>query len=168
MAKMPADSALRRMRIIAIAMLLLLFTGEARAQKASGEPGQRSLAHRGLGGFPVGCNKCHDSGQGVPNEKCLACHTHQPLRERIKAGKGYHATDEVKKEQCKKCHPEHVEEPPGSGKGRKSTIDWKPVGGKANFNHRLTGWPLDGAHRFQECEKCHNTKYPETKLPTYL
>ncbi len=156
------------MRIFAIASVLLvsvlLHQGTARAQ----EPGPRSKAHQGLGGFPVGCNKCHDSGNGVPDDKCLACHTHQKLRARIQAGKGFHAQQDVKSKHCKVCHAEHKEEPPGSGKGRRTTIDWKPFGGKANFNHRLTGWPLDGAHRFQNCEKCHAEKYPESKLPTYL
>jgi hypothetical protein len=148
--------------------LALLFAG-TRALAQGPEPGPRSLAHKDLGAFPVGCNKCHDAGMGVPDEKCLACHTHQALRDRIKAGKGFHATDDVKAKKCKECHAEHKEEPPGSGKGRRTTIDWKPFGGsKKNFNHRLTGWPLDGAHRFQECEKCHSTKYPESKLPTYL
>lgn len=160
-----SEFALRRLSIIAlVASLLLLLCGSAFAQ----EPGPRSKAHQTLGGFPVGCNKCHDAGMGVPDDKCLACHTHQPLRARIKADKGFHATREVKRKKCKDCHAEHVEEPPGSGRGRRTTIDWKPFGGKRNFNHRLTGWPLEGTHRFQKCEKCHAKKYPETKLPTYL
>jgi hypothetical protein len=168
MAKLPADLVLHRLRIIAVAALLFLWEGTALAQSSAGEPGPRSLAHKGLGSFPVVCNKCHDAGQGVPNEKCLGCHTHQPLRDRIQANKGFHATQEVKSKPCKECHAEHIEEPAGSGKGRRTTIDWKPYNGKRNFNHRLTGWPLDGQHRTQECEKCHDKKYPETKLPTYL
>jgi hypothetical protein len=162
------SSAVRRLIPIIWLLLAVLSPKSASAQTATAEPGPRSKAHVGLGGFPVGCNKCHESGFGVPDDKCLACHTHQPLRDRIQAGKGFHATDDVKKKKCKECHGEHKEEPPGSGKGRKTTIDWKPFGGKANFNHRLAGWPLEGQHRFQECEKCHAKKYPETKLPTYL
>ncbi len=143
----------------------LVYPGLARGQV---EPGPRSRAHQALGGFPIGCNKCHDSGNGVPDDKCLACHTHQKLRARILAGQGFHAQPDVKSKRCQACHAEHKEEPPGSGKGRRTTIDWRPFGGKANFNHHLTGWPLDGAHRFQRCEKCHAEKYPESKLPTYL
>ena len=76
--------------------------------------------------------------------------------------------EEVKKKRCKSCHAEHKEEPPGSGKGRRTTIDWRPFGGKRNFDHNLTGWPLDGTHRYTKCEKCHDKKYPQSKLPTFL
>lgn len=133
-----------------------------------GAPGPMSRAHKDLTSFPVDCNKCHEAGFGVPDEKCLACHTHQPLRARIRADKGFHAAPEVKQKACKDCHAEHVEEPPGSGRGKKTTIDWRPFGGQKNFNHKLTGWPLEGSHRFQACEKCHNKAYPESKLPTFL
>ena len=140
----------------------------AREVAAQGSPGPMSRAHRDLTSFPVDCNKCHEAGFGVPDDKCLACHTHQPLRQRIKAGKGFHATEEVKKERCKTCHAEHIEEPPGSGRGRRTTVDWRPFGGKRNFNHELTGWPLEGTHRYTKCEKCHDKKYPKSKLPSYL
>lgn len=145
--------------------LLALDAGTAWAQ---GSPGPMSRAHKDLDSFPVGCNKCHEAGYGVPDDKCLACHTHQPLRARIRAKKGFHAADEVKSKACKDCHAEHIEEPPGSGRGKKTTIDWRPFGGKRNFNHRLTGWPLEGTHRYTKCEKCHDGRYPKTKLPTYL
>ncbi len=135
---------------------------------AQGSPGPMSTAHRSLDSFPVGCNKCHEAGYGVPDKKCLACHEHQPLRARIRANKGFHAASEVKKKACKTCHVEHVEEPPGSGKGKKTTIDWRPFGGKRNFNHRLTGWPLEGSHRYVKCEKCHIKKSKKTRLRTYL
>ncbi|MEL7371556.1 MAG: hypothetical protein AAFN74_21720, partial [Myxococcota bacterium] len=148
------------------ALVLVLLSAELAS--GQGSPGPMSRAHRKLTSFPVDCNKCHEAGFGVPDDKCLACHTHQPLRQRIKAGKGFHATDEVKKEKCKTCHAEHVEEPPGSGRGRRTTIDWRPFGGKRNFDHALTGWPLEGTHRYTKCEKCHDKKYPQSKLPTYL
>ena len=133
-----------------------------------GSPGPMSRGHRALTSFPVDCNKCHEAGYGVPDDKCLACHTHQPLRRRINAGKGFHATRDVKKKKCKSCHAEHIEEPPGSGRGRRTTIDWRPFGGKRNFDHQLTGWPLEGTHRYTKCEKCHDKKYPQSKLPSYL
>lgn len=154
-------------RALAI-LVVLIGLGPGVPAFGQGSPGPMSHAHRDLTRFPVDCNKCHEAGFGVPNEKCLACHTHQPLRARIRAGKGFHATDEVERKNCRQCHAEHVEEPPGSGRGRHTTIDWRPFGGKRNFNHRLTGWPLEGAHRFQRCEKCHARKYPQTRLPTFL
>lgn len=127
-----------------------------------------SRGHSDLTSFPVDCNKCHSAGYGVPDDKCLACHTHQPLRRRIQANKGFHASTEVKGKACRECHAEHVEEPPGSGKGRSTLVDWKPFGGKRNFDHGLAGWPLEGKHRYQKCEKCHTESYPKTKLPSFL
>lgn len=135
----------------------------ARAQA----PGPLSAAHETLGG-PLDCGKCHEGGFGVPDALCLACHEHQGLRDRIKADKGFHADAEVKKKPCKDCHAEHKEEPPGSGKGRRTTVDWRPFGTKRNFEHQRTGWPLQGAHRFADCESCHVKKYKRTKLTSYL
>lgn len=135
----------------------------ARAQA----PGALSAGHIDYKG-PLDCVKCHEGGFGVPDEKCLGCHEHQPLRERIKAGKGFHADAEVKKKACKTCHAEHIEVPPGSGNGRKTTVDWTPFGGKRNFEHQRTGWPLQGAHRFQACEGCHKKQYKKTKVTTFL
>lgn len=149
---------------LVLAVVLHLATASTVRAQA---PGPMSRAHKELSG-PLNCNKCHAAGNSVPDDKCLACHTHQPLRARIRAKKGFHATDDVKAKACKDCHAEHVEEPPGSGRGRRTTIDWRPFGGKRNFNHRLTGWPLEGSHRFVKCEKCHDKKYPQSKLPTYL
>jgi hypothetical protein len=154
-----------RLTFVLLAGLLLLAPARVLAQ---GAPGPMSKGHSDLTAFPVDCNKCHEAGYGVPDDKCLACHTHQPLRARIRAGKGFHAAPEVKKQACKDCHAEHKEEPPGSGKGQKTTVDWRPFGGQRNFDHGLTGWPLEGTHRFQKCEKCHDQKYPKTKLTTYL
>ena len=139
------------------------FSGPAFAQS----PGPMSRGHAELDGA-VDCNKCHAAGYGVPNDKCLSCHTHQPLRRRIQAGRGFHASEDVKGKECRSCHPEHIEEPPGSGRGRRTLVDWKPFGGKRNFDHDLAGWPLEGQHRYQKCEKCHTDKYPKSKLRSYL
>lgn len=148
---------------LASSLALAFSAGSAFAQS----PGPMSAGHADMNGA-LDCNKCHDAGFGVPDAKCLGCHEHQQLRDRIKANKGFHADKEVKEKTCSKCHAEHVQEPPGSGKGRKTTIDWRPFGGKKNFEHQRTGWPLQGAHRFEDCEACHKKKYKTTKLPNYL
>lgn len=158
---------MRTARLIFVLLLGICALAPVRSL-AQGAPGPMTRAHKDLSSFPVDCNKCHEAGYGVPDDKCLACHTHQPLRARIRAGKGFHAAPDVKKQACKDCHAEHKEEPPGSGKGRRTSVDWRPFGGQRNFDHGLTGWPLEGTHRFQKCEKCHDKKYPETKLTTYL
>src|SRR5215510_1088014 len=71
--------------IIAAASLLVT----ARSAEAQ-SPGPMSAGHADMSGS-LDCNKCHDAGFGVPDEKCLSCHEHQPLRDRIRANKGFHA-----------------------------------------------------------------------------
>ncbi len=130
-------------------------------------PGPLSKGHEHLDG-PLDCVKCHEGGTGVPDSKCLGCHDHRELAKRIEAERGFHADAEVKGKPCKDCHAEHKEEPPGSGRGKRTTIDWRPFGGKRNFTHQRAGWPLEGAHRFQKCEKCHTRKSKKTKLTIFL
>lgn len=130
-------------------------------------PGPMSKGHAHLNGA-LDCQKCHEGGTGVPEKKCLGCHDHRDLRQRIEAGKGFHADEEVRSKACKDCHAEHKEEPPGSGQGRKTTVDWRPFGGRQNFPHQRAGWPLTGAHRAQKCEKCHEKKMPKTGLTSFL
>ncbi|MBI2374621.1 MAG: hypothetical protein HYV07_11555 [Deltaproteobacteria bacterium] len=152
-----------RIRFVLAALALCIARG-AFAQDIA--PGPMSRGHDHLTG-PLSCAKCHEGG-GVPDKKCLGCHDHKDLRLRIDAGKGFHATEDVKSKACKDCHPDHREEPPGSGKGRRTTIDWRPFGGQRNFEHQRTGWPLEGAHRFTKCEKCHDQSSKKTGLPIYL
>lgn len=149
---------------LAFALLSTLgLSGRAEAQA----PGPMSKGHEHLAGL-TDCEKCHEGGTGVPDKKCLGCHDHRDLRQQIEAGKGFHASKEVKKDKCKDCHAEHIEQPVGSGKGRKTTVDWRPFGGMRNFEHQLTGWPLQGAHRFQKCEQCHDKKSKRTGLTVFL
>ncbi|MBK8012634.1 MAG: cytochrome c3 family protein [Deltaproteobacteria bacterium] len=163
-------------RALLLGLGLALFVGlglaRPRVAGAQAPPGPMSRAHEDLGGS-LECNNCHlgsmgDGRSSVSDDKCLSCHTHQPLRARIRAGKGFHAAKEVTSKACADCHPEHREDRPGSGRGRRTTIDWKPFGTLRNFDHGLVGWPLEGAHRYQDCKKCHTKSYPKTKLPSYL
>ena len=72
-------------------------------------PGPMSKGHAHLNGA-LDCQKCHEGGTGVPEKKCLGCHDHRDLRQRIEAGKGFHADEEVRGKACKDCHAEHKEE----------------------------------------------------------
>ena len=159
----PVASALALIAALALAVLALLAPSTAHAQA----PGPMSKGHAHLSGA-LDCQKCHEGGAGVPDKQCLGCHDHRDLRQRIEAGKGFHADPEVKAKPCKDCHKEHVEEPPGSGKGRKTTVDWRPFGGLRNFPHQRAGWPLQGAHRFEKCESCHEKKLPKSGNTTFL
>nr|MBX2813511.1 hypothetical protein [Myxococcales bacterium] len=86
----------------------------------------------------------------------------------MRAGSGFHSSKEVKGKDCKTCHQEHLESPPGSGRRKRTLIDWKPYGGKKKFDHDLAGWSLEGQHAKQDCEKCHTKTYPISKLPSYM
>ena len=99
------------------------------------------------------CNDCHTGGRGLSNDKCLDCHDHSDLRDRIRAGQGFHASTEVKGKKCESCHLEH--------KGRQyDFMGWRAVvtGGYKKFDHQLTGWPLRGKHRSTDCTECHKSR----------
>lgn len=149
---------------LALVAFALTYASAALAQDIA--PGPMSRGHDHLTG-PLSCAKCHEGG-GVPDKKCLGCHDHANLRSQIEAAKGFHSNEDVKSKPCKECHLEHREDPPGSNKGRRTTVDWRPYGGQRNFEHQRTGWPLEGAHKFQKCEKCHTKKSTKTDTVIYL
>lgn len=121
----------------ALLVVLLLFPAALAAQLS---PGKLSQAHAKLEGS-ANCMKCHQTGKGVAPSKCLDCHT------AIKSSK-LHARPEYRA--CQTCHIEHH--------GREfDLVYWGKQGQKA-FDHRLTGWPLQGAHASQACQSCHTKK----------
>lgn len=125
------------------------------AQFGSLEPGKRITGHAKLD-----CTKCHTEGSGISDTKCLSCHEHRDLKNRIRANKGLHARKDFKKG-CEQCHAEH--------QGRKyNPIDWSPIGGKKKFKHKLTGYELEGAHRRVDCKECHTAKYKKSSRTKYL
>ncbi len=90
-----------------------------------------------------GCQQCHESGEGVTRERCLACH--KTLREHIAQRKGLHATVS---DSCVSCHPQH--------KGRDFNItDWRKAGGRDSFNHDVTKFSLKHHHANTACTACH-------------
>ncbi len=107
-------------------------------------PGKLNNVHKHLEGIE-NCTKCHLSGKKFSSENCLNCH--RILKERIKSGKGLHANPDYGS--CQKCHIEH--------QGTDSDlIYWSK--GKDNFDHRLTGYELKGAHQKLKCRQCHQPK----------
>lgn len=105
-------------------------------------PGPLSQPHAKLEGA-ANCLKCHEAGRGVSPAKCLSCHT--ALRARINAKKGLHA--QPNHQTCERCHNEH------HGRAFK-LIHWDP----SKFDHRVTGFPLEGAHAKTKCAECHKTR----------
>ena len=122
-------------------------------------PGELSNAHAYLEGVS-NCTKCHDVGNKVTRQKCLACH--QIIKTNILARKGYHASQEVSGKECVVCHNEHH--------GRNFQIirfDRK------NFIHSKTGFELKGVHARQDCKACHKPAFIQdarlkTKASTFM
>lgn len=108
-------------------------------------PGPLSEVHAHLEGLS-NCTQCHDLGHKVTNEKCLSCHS--LLNARIIEKKGFHVSTEVKGKDCVTCHNEHH--------GRKFEILRFDT---EKFDHRLTGYTLEGAHTKKKCKDCHKTAF---------
>jgi hypothetical protein len=107
-------------------------------------PGKLSKAHEKLEGITK-CQSCHEQGQKVTPQKCLACHA--PVAERIAKKFGVHK--DVKGD-CVACHAEH-----NGAEGQLRPFDQKA------FDHAVvTGFPLTGKHVLGEkgCAACHKSR----------
>jgi hypothetical protein len=74
---------------------------------------------------------------------------HREIQWQVQRKLGLHGQDDPPK--CARCHPEHV----GS---EFELIDWGD-GGQDAFDHRRTGWSLEGKHADQRCAQCHNPQF---------
>jgi hypothetical protein len=78
--------------------------------------------------------------------QCLDCHKDLAwLRERRLGLHGREGRD-----RCASCHPDHA------GTDFK-LVTWKE-GDSTRFDHRRTGWPLDGSHAETRCTDCHKAE----------
>ena len=108
-------------------------------------PGDLTQAHADLEGMS-NCTKCHDLGKKVSNTKCLDCH--KKIKKLIKKKLGYHSSKEVKNKDCFACHSEHH--------GRKFDMIRFD---EDHFDHKLTGYTLEGEHDVIDCRDCHKADY---------
>jgi hypothetical protein len=131
--------------VLALLVGVLGIAGRAEAQLGGlVSPGLLSNAHASLEGLR-NCAKCHEPGQRVTAERCLACH--KPVAERIAVKKGVHRDVG---DECVRCHVEHA--------GRDGELRPFDTG---NFRHAaVTGFPLDGKHAplAARCAACHKTR----------
>ena len=119
--------------------IALLWSAPLTAQLLS--PGKLAKPHAELEGIGQ-CTKCHQLGKKIDDNNCLECH--KLLAERVRAGQGYHAT---LKQPCADCHSDH--------RGLDyQMIRWIPE----EFDHRLTGFPLEEAHSRLKCAQCHKER----------
>jgi hypothetical protein len=118
-----------------LGILLVVLAGQG--WKASTAPGPSGKGHESVEGD---CDACHLPFKGLPNEKCLTCHTEL---------KKFHAS--VAAQKCVACHTDH--------KGHDADMTKRPA--LASFDHALTGMPLVGAHKNVTCAKCHTKPITE-------
>ena len=137
--------------------MVLLLVGQYAFGQLS--PGDLAQAHAHLEGLS-NCTQCHEIGNKVTNQKCLACH--KEIKSLIRKKKGYHASKEVKNKNCFQCHNDH------HGRSFKLVkFD------EDKFDHDLAGYKLKGEHKKIDCKECHKPdnikekKYKE-KRKTFL
>lgn len=126
------------MKLVVLAMLVM----SGSLVRAQTSPGPLSLPHVRLEGA-ANCVQCHETRKSITAAKCLSCH--KALGARIVAKRGLHAQPGYEK--CERCHNEH------HGRGSQ-LIYW----GTKPLDHRVTGYPLLGAHARAGCGQCHKTR----------
>src|ERR1019366_9514260 len=110
-------------------------------------PGALSRAHQSLTGA-TNCTSCHKFGAGA-TLRCVDCHAE--IATRVAAHKGLHATYNISpgsSKECARCHSEH-------NGADFPLIKWDP---KA-FDHKLTGYILEGKHAGLACARCHSADH---------
>jgi len=144
------------------AILLLFIIGNISVSTLSFaqiSPGDLAQVHAHLEGLS-NCTQCHTLGDKVTDEKCLDCH--KEIKSLIDNNRGYHVSSEVKAKNCFECHNDHH--------GRNFQIIRFDAD---NFDHKLSGYKLEGTHAKKDCKDCHkpqfisNQKLKE-KASTYL
>ncbi len=129
-------------RLLGWLALTMLWTSIPGAGQIS--PGPLSRAHQSLDGA-TNCTTCHQLSTGEATFKCLSCHTEIAFR--IAARKGLHASFNIQpgsSQGCVRCHSEHNGED-------FALVKWDL---KA-FDHKQTGYPLEGKHSGLNCDQCH-------------
>jgi hypothetical protein len=117
-------------------------------------PGPLSQAHADLEGTTQ-CLSCHVSGASM-DERCTDCHLEIDFQ--VREGRGLHGQET--KTDCVFCHPEHA--------GRDfELIKWEE-GSPDRFDHRRTGWSLEGKHAVLRCEQCHKPEFQNGSVTQLL
>jgi hypothetical protein len=125
-----------------IASLVTLGCSWGFGARAQVSPGPLARVHAQWDGN-LGCVKCHGKGEGVMDQKCLACH--EEVAALVAKRRGFHGQEA--RSNCARCHPDHG--------GRDFALVAWPGGSPEKFDHAKTGWPLTGQHARAECKRCH-------------
>ncbi len=141
-------SKLFALGVVGLGMCLLGFP-RARADLFS--PGPLAKPHAALEGVS-NCVRCHEAGDKVTQSLCLDCH--KELAPRVAKHTGFHGRLTEEKRACERCHKDHQG-------GEFEMVEWTPS--KKGFNHKETGWPLNGKHAELKCEQCHEPRFIEAR-----
>ena len=134
------DSRRGRVRwTVVFALLGVSSAAAAGTWRALLSPGPVSKGHVAVEGK---CDTCHLVFKGIPDEKCLRCHSALANLRELKAG--FHF--KFAKEKCIDCHVDH------KGRDAASTNEK----GTRLFDHNATRFPLSGAHQDIKCDYCHD------------
>lgn len=142
----------------ATALWILVTGGGIAPLHAQVSPGPLARAHQEIEGS-LKCTRCHGSGAGGMQARCLSCH--RDIAWLAERNRGLHGSPEVKAGTCASCHPDHA------------GVDFSLVkwveGASERFNHRRAGWSLEQSHAKLKCADCHkpaNRPSPAAKLAT--
>jgi len=129
-------------------LLTLALALPASAASAQISPGPLARPHKDLEGA-THCITCHKLAGGAATFKCLECHTEIAVR--LTAHKGLHSSYGLRpgsSQECATCHSDH------------NGLDFpiKKFDTKA-FDHKQTGYLLEGKHTSLECKKCHTPEH---------
>jgi Cytochrome c7 and related cytochrome c len=130
-------------RFSGAALCIVFFATIAAAQLS---PGPLSKAHQSLNGVTQ-CTNCHTLRVGSAELKCQECHTE--IAQRLTQKRGLHATlvkNPADTKECATCHSEH------------NGVDFDLIHWTVpleTFDHRQTGYALEGKHAGIKCEQCH-------------
>ncbi|HUD66777.1 MAG TPA: hypothetical protein VMQ17_19500 [Candidatus Sulfotelmatobacter sp.] len=131
-----------RFALLVAAFLACLF-GPRSAASAQISPGPLARPHQFLSGS-TNCAQCHKFG-GEAKLKCVECHTE--IGARISSHQGLHATYNIppgSSQECARCHSDH------------NGLDFPLIKWDIKtFNHKETGYVLEGKHAGLDCNKCH-------------
>lgn len=129
--------------LLIVTAIIMTATHHAIAQIS---PGELAEPHAFLEGVK-NCLKCHELGAGLSTQKCLDCH--KEIAAGVSSRRGYHhQVANLEKKPCFECHRDHA--------GRDlQLIHWPD--GINNFEHKHTGYQLEGKHKNLKCRDCHKT-----------
>ena len=137
-------------------LLAALFAGPAGSARAANVetllmPGKLAQAHVKQ---EENCANCHDrSNARTQTSLCLDCH--KDVAADVRLHRGYHGLmTNAGVGECRACHTEH--------RGRKADIVQLS---RAQFDHKLANFPLDGAHAALDCDGCHKKGEAWRKAP---